>query len=42
MKVILIEDELPAIEKLTHFLKKYDSDSDILGVASSIARLFLF
>lgn len=38
MKVILIEDELPAIEKLTHFLKKYDSDSDILGVASSIAE----
>tara|TARA_R110002020_G_scaffold265630_1_gene480395 strand:+ start:966 stop:1739 length:774 start_codon:yes stop_codon:yes gene_type:complete len=38
MKVILIEDELPAIEKLSHFLKKYDPDSEILGVASSIAE----
>ncbi|EAZ79827.1 LytR/AlgR family response regulator transcription factor [Algoriphagus machipongonensis] len=37
MKVILIEDELPAIEKLSHFLQKYDPDSQILGVASSIA-----
>lgn len=38
MKVILIEDELPAIEKLSHFLNKYDPDSNILGVASSIAE----
>ena len=38
MKVILIEDELPAIEKLSHFLNKYEPDSTILGVASSIAE----
>ena len=38
MKVILIEDELPAIEKLSHFLHKYDPESTILGVASSIAE----
>ncbi|WP_339879140.1 LytTR family DNA-binding domain-containing protein [uncultured Algoriphagus sp.] len=38
MKVILIEDELPAIDKLSHFLQKYKPDSIILGVASSIAE----
>ncbi|SFU20090.1 DNA-binding response regulator, LytR/AlgR family [Algoriphagus locisalis] len=38
MKVILIEDELPAIEKLSHFLQKYNPNSQILGVASSIAQ----
>lgn len=38
MKVILIEDELPAIEKVSHFLQKYDPGSLILGVAHSIAE----
>jgi len=38
MKVILIEDDLPAIEKLGHFLNKYDPESAILGVASSISE----
>jgi two-component system LytT family response regulator len=38
MKVLLIEDELPAIEKVTHFLAKYDPDSELLGVAKSLAE----
>ena len=38
MKVILIEDELPAIEKITHFLSKYDPDTELLGVATSVAE----
>lgn len=38
MKVILIEDELPAIEKVRHFLEKYDPESLILGVAHSVAE----
>lgn len=38
MKVLLIEDEIPAIEKVTHFLAKYDSSSQLLGVAHSIAE----
>ncbi|MBN7811373.1 response regulator transcription factor [Algoriphagus sp. H41] len=38
MKVLLIEDEIPAIEKVTHFLAKYDPDSQLLGVAKSIAE----
>jgi two-component system LytT family response regulator len=38
MKVLLIEDEIPAIEKVTHFLAKYDPESELLGVAKSIAE----
>lgn len=38
MKVLLIEDELPAIEKVTHFLAKYDPESELMGVAKSIAE----
>jgi len=38
MKVILIEDELPALEKVTNFLHKYDPDTIILGVAHSIVE----
>ncbi len=38
MKVLLIEDEIPAIEKITHFLAKYDPDCELLGVAKSIAE----
>lgn len=38
MKVLLIEDELPAIEKVTHFLAKYDPKCELLGVAKSIAE----
>lgn len=38
MKVLLIEDEIPAIEKIRHFLAKYDPDAQLLGVAKSIAE----
>lgn len=38
MKVLLIEDEIPAIEKITHFLTKYDPAAELLGVAKSIAE----
>ncbi len=38
MKVLLIEDEIPAIEKVTYFLAKYDPESELLGVAKSIAE----
>lgn len=38
MKVLLIEDEIPAIEKIQRFLAKYDPDSELLGVAQSIAQ----
>ncbi len=38
MKVLLIEDELPAIEKITHFLRNYDPEAVIVGVAQSISE----
>ncbi|WP_192346744.1 LytTR family DNA-binding domain-containing protein [Algoriphagus sp. Y33] len=38
MKVIVIEDELPALEKITHFLLQYDSSAEIIGVAQSIGE----
>ncbi|GAA0880758.1 LytTR family DNA-binding domain-containing protein [Algoriphagus jejuensis] len=38
MKVLLIEDEIPAIEKIRHFLAKYDPDAELLAVAKSIAE----
>lgn len=36
MKILLIEDEIPAREKISHFLKQYDPSSEIIGVAQSV------
>lgn len=36
MKVIIVEDEVPALEKLTFFLKRYDAQIEIIGIAQSI------
>lgn len=36
MKVLVIEDEIPAIEKIKHFLKQYDPRAEIIGIAKSI------
>lgn len=38
MKVIVIEDELPALEKITHFLLQYDPNAEIIGIAQSISE----
>ncbi len=38
MKIIIVEDEIPAAEKLEHLLKEYDSDNEIIGKAGSIKR----
>lgn len=38
MKVIVLEDELPALEKITHFLLQYDPTAEIIGVAQSISE----
>lgn len=37
MKVIIIEDEKPAFEKLVHFLKRYDENTEILASAESVS-----
>lgn len=37
MKIIIIEDELPAFKRLTKLVKAYDSEIEILGHADSIA-----
>lgn len=37
MKVLIIEDEVPAAEKLERYLHKYDSSIEILGVIDSAA-----
>jgi two-component system LytT family response regulator len=36
MKVILIEDEVPAAEKLERYLLKYDESIEILGIFNSV------
>lgn len=36
MKVIIIEDERPAYEKLVHFLKRYSDSTQIIGSAESV------
>lgn len=36
MKVIIIEDEQPAYEKLVHFLKRYSQQSEVIGTAQSV------
>lgn len=36
MKVLVIEDEIPALEKIKHFLKQYDPESEIIGIAKSV------
>ncbi|MFK8009470.1 MAG: LytR/AlgR family response regulator transcription factor [Saprospiraceae bacterium] len=36
MKIIIIEDEILAAEKLTNFIKKYDSEVEILATLDSI------
>lgn len=38
MKVIIVEDEKPAMDKLTHFLKRYDEQVEIIGTAQSIGE----
>lgn len=38
MKVIIIEDEKPARDKLMHFLKRYDKGIEVIGMAESIAE----
>ncbi|MEM9327290.1 MAG: LytTR family DNA-binding domain-containing protein [Bacteroidota bacterium] len=36
MKVLIIEDELPAAEKIERYLKKYDATIDILNITGSV------
>lgn len=36
MKVIIIEDEKPSLDKLIHFLKRYDERTQIIGSAQSV------
>lgn len=36
MKVIIIEDERPAYEKLVHFLKRYNDQAEVVGTAQSV------
>ena len=36
MKVIIIEDERPAFEKLVHFLKRYNEQAQVIGKAESV------
>ncbi len=36
MNVIIIEDELPAIEKLVHFIKQYDANINIIAKIQSV------
>ncbi len=36
MKVLIIEDETPAAEKLERYLKRFDSDSEVLDVLKSV------
>ncbi|WP_143959816.1 LytR/AlgR family response regulator transcription factor [Litoribacter populi] len=38
MKVIIVEDEKPALERLTFFLNRYDEQIEILGTAQNIAE----
>lgn len=36
MKVIIIEDEKPAVDKLVYFLKRYDAHAELIGTAESV------
>jgi two-component system, LytTR family, response regulator len=36
MKVIIIEDEKPAYEKLVHFLNRYSQEAEVIGTAQSV------
>lgn len=36
LKVLIVEDEKPAAEKLERYLKKYSADINVLGVAGSV------
>lgn len=38
MRVLIIEDEQPAAEKLSMFLKKYDAAIEVLGIRQSITE----
>ena len=38
MKVLIVEDEKPAVEKLEFMLRKYDPEIEISGVCASIAQ----
>jgi DNA-binding LytR/AlgR family response regulator len=38
MKVFIIEDEIPAAEKMQRFLKRYDESIEILGQAMSVKQ----
>lgn len=38
MKVLIIEDELPALEKLERYILKYDENSEIVGRLNGIAE----
>ncbi len=38
MRVLIIEDEKPAAEKLEMFLNRYDSDIEIVGILDSVAK----
>ena len=38
MKIIIVEDEKPAVKKLELFLKKYDPAIEILGIFTSVAQ----
>lgn len=38
MKVIIIEDERPAYEKLVHFLKRYSDAAQVIGSAESVQQ----
>uniref|UniRef100_UPI0040480766 LytR/AlgR family response regulator transcription factor n=1 Tax=Roseivirga sp. TaxID=1964215 RepID=UPI0040480766 len=38
MKVFIIEDEIPAAEKMQRFLKRYDESIEILGQAMSVRQ----
>jgi len=37
MKIIIVEDEIPALEKLEHYILQYDTTIDIVGRFSSIS-----
>ena len=36
MKVYIIEDEIPAAEKVERFLKRYDDSIEVVGRAMSV------
>ena len=38
MNIAIVEDELPAAEKLTRYLKKYDADIEVLHTMRSVAE----